>query len=193
MDRRILYAAGAAGVGGFVIWALLKRGRFRKASPDVDPADLLARMFVVELGDKGCLCERNGMAYVALNRSEAWARPLREVLYSAPGRAEWGSGCGGNPDCKYNQRLDEAHTSKAWPKALKQAKLIVSGVTPNNVGKRRTFVHPGYPTYATPSSKRPIKDPETGRYLPVWAISTKYGGKARYEPKDVGDTPTRFS
>ena len=196
MERRTLYIAGGIGataVGAYVIWSLYRRGRIKKTSPEEDPADLFARVFVVELGADGCLCEKNGMAWAAINRSEAWGRPLREVIFSAPGRAEWGSGCASNPECGYNQRLLDAHNSPAWPKALRQAKLITSGALPNNIGKRRSFVHPNYPTYATPGIHRTLQDPDTGRYLPIWSISKKYGGKARWEPKDVGDTPTRFS
>lgn len=191
--RTILAGVAALAAAGAVVYA--NRRQWVKAAGDDEDAaaDLLARMFTVELGSKGCACEKSGMAYVARNRAKAWGRSLRDVIYSAPGRAEWGSGCGQNRGCEYNRRLDAADRSPSYPQNLTIARFVVSGASPNNVGKRRTFVHPGFGAYAAPGPNRPLLDPDSGRYLPLWSIDKKYGGSSRYSPKNVGSTPTRFA
>jgi hypothetical protein len=194
--------AGGVALGGGLVWWLNRRrilGAVAPSGGDADRAkegaDLLARMLVVEVGELGNFMDRAGMAWVALNRSQKWGAPLRDVLYSrVQGRSEFGSGCKANPLCEYNRRLDAAHTSSAYPASLRVGQLVMWGVVPSPIGRNRLlFIHPTYRAYQEPSPKRPVRDPETGLYLPVWSIAREDGGQAPTKPVTLGAVPTRFT
>jgi hypothetical protein len=198
--RRAALALAATG-GLTLLWIMNRRraidavgGTGTDAEKRERGADLLARMAVVELGNLGTSPELAGMMWVALNRANAWGAPLYDVLYSrVQGRSEFGSGCKANPNCDYNQRLNRADDSSAWPRAHKIAKAVMGGFIPRFIGDRMLFIHPNFPGYASQSPKRPLLDPETGRYLPLWSIGKQHGGQAPNQPMTVGKTPTRFT
>lgn len=156
-------------------------------------ADAIARAIVVELGSKGTRQERAGIAYVAINRAKRWGAKVPDVIYSrVEGRPVWGS----RPS-KYNPLLDRVDTGSRWYKrALDVAQAALAGTEPNPIGRRRAFVHPTFPSYRSPGGTRVATDvPGLGRrWLPSWSVSKKEpGGRATYEPVNVGTTPTRFS
>jgi len=193
---RVVALSVAAATGAWGMWSVLSWWRRRTVGMgDVREADPIARMLVVELGSRGTEAELAGMVQVTRNRQRAWGNPTaEEVVYSRViGRSEFGSGCGRNQACQYNQRLDNAHTSSAYPRALSVAQRVLEGelVGPLGAGYR-VFVHPNHPGFASPGGSR-VLDPPTGRYLPAWAVSRRHGGLANAEPVDVGTTPTRFA
>lgn len=179
-----LVAALGAAAAGF------QRAQAPQGGPGA--ADSIARAIVVELGSKGTRAEKAGIAYVAINRARGWGASLPAVIRSeVPGRPVWGS-----RPALYNPLLDRVDPEgSAYRSALAVAEAALAGVEPNPIGRRRAFVHPGFPSYATAGGTRvPANVPGLGvRYLPTWAVSKAEGGKASNEPIDIGTTPTRFA
>lgn len=186
---QIILAAGAA-VTAPQWWP---RVRAWLSSSGPGAADAIARAIVVELRGKGTRAEHAGIAYVAINRAQAWGAPVVDVIYSrVPGRAVWGS----RPE-RYNPLLEQVDPqSKAYKAAFEVAQAALAGREPNPIGGRRAFVHPSHRGYREPGGSRVGTDvPGLGRrWLPSWAVSrNEPGGQASYEPMDVGTTPTRFA
>lgn len=177
----LLGLAAVALVGG--------RRRPVRSATERDVTDL-ARMLVVEAGEGGSSDERVGMARTALRRAQLYGATVGQVIRSeVAGRAEWGAGCGSNPQCEYHRRLALAPQSSGWARAVQDAiEAVRQG--PESWGFL-SFVHPRHSGFDRPGGRR-VYDPPTGQYLPRWAVAIEHGGTSPLVTT-IGSFPTRFA
>lgn len=111
-------------------------------------ADILGRVIIVELGSIRDEREVAGIVHVALNRRRLYGYPLGPIVRSrVPKRSEWGAGCGADPDCDYNRKLDIADRHPNYPGVRAAVARVLDGAVPNPIGRRFAFLHPMHATF----------------------------------------------
>lgn len=124
-------------------------GRSPTSPPGDEPdADVLGRVIIVELGSIRDEREVAGIVHVALNRQRLYGYPLDPIVRSrVPRRSEWGSGCGADPDCDYNRKLDIADQHPNYRGVRAAVARVLAGGVPNPIGDRFAFLHPMHATF----------------------------------------------
>lgn len=130
--------------------------------------DSLARLLMAETGGRHSYDEETSIMQVAINRAKRHQTSIYNVVRSIRPAPLW------NSSEQYRRALENGHRAANFEKAKERARDILSGAAPNLIGPRRHFVHP-----ATILAR--------GGRLPAWIVSRSQGGRAEYEPIDVGE------
>ena len=193
----LLWALGAA------LLVAPRRAAPAGASVQWDTASraLAGAIVAVELGvNGGTLDEVRGILDVVEARAARRGARLWDVMLSQTTGSPFGSGCKADPGCRYNAlALDRVRQGRLDPRI--GAALEIAPVAPG----AENFLHPRNAIFASPrgevvtnragyfeDTSNRILDPTVNRWLPRWAVSTRFGGTASYV-RDIGTHPTRFS
>lgn len=212
MARRVpLWVPLLAGVALFLLAkkASAWTGAGKPRIPDTpENRDWLTRLLLTETGDVGDKEEWAAIAYVAINRAEAWQATADRKLRQGKPLSAWAvqhypnmaikaisdtSGWfGSTPPEKFTSGTILTH-----PRAGKVRSFvddIFDGAIANPIGPRKMFVHPGgMPECGVPAGtknrdgSRVCRETEFGyRWIPIWAIPSEEGGRAEYDPQKEG-------